>query len=192
MSERSPVFFHTWRKLQGTCYNWSKRKLVSVLAPSAKIGHDILYHIKEKKTNCPHCLWEVSVRNSRFPVPCAFFDLQLSEEPLLWLQTPHLAQTAGGRWNLDWVPKNASWRRCWASEHHGALYLIIQHLRKSWQGNSGFYGCRCFHCGGGVIRSIGRRTLGNCVFNKLNNQTTAKQVSDPGDSLCFCLKESLR
>lgn len=84
---------------------------------------------------------------------------------------------------------NSSWRQCWASEHHGALCLIIQCLRKSQQGSSGYYGCR--FCGEGVVRSIGRHTLGNCVFNKVSNQTTAKWISEPRDSLCFCLKEPL-
>lgn len=51
MRESSTLFFHIWRKLEGTCYNWSKRKLVSALAPSARIGHFIPYQIKERKTN---------------------------------------------------------------------------------------------------------------------------------------------
>jgi len=63
-----------------------------------------------KEISCPHWFWEVSRRNSRFPVPCAFFSLlQLLEEPLLQLQTPHLGQTGGKTKRKSSVSKSVAY-----------------------------------------------------------------------------------
>lgn len=77
MSECSPVFFYIWRKLQGACYNYRKRKQLSLPAPSANIGHDLFYHIKEKKRNELPTLFVGSV-NNKLKVSCTLCILQPS------------------------------------------------------------------------------------------------------------------
>ena len=76
MSERSPVFFHIWRKLQGAYYNWSKRKLISVSTICKdRTWYTLSYQKEEKKliahTVCGKC-------QKKLKVSCTMYILQPS------------------------------------------------------------------------------------------------------------------